>query len=213
MDAFEVRSIGGDSSFAMDEMAGTQREILESLKHLTQKLDAVASTSEAKATRPESAQQQQQTQQLDDELRDLYKELESLEHALNNEREKAASLAEDRVESEAAHVRDIAALEAMLQQVVNERDRLASENRRLTDENVSLKQENLKLKCLSVGPADLVKNVQAYPAASALLDQSIRLDKAKHVVYSPLRPGTPTEQEPDLEQSCGLSSSGSSIRG
>jgi len=193
MDDNDCRSTAGYSALS-DELAGTQKEILESLKHLTQKLDRVSVQGAAPQAIP-----QVETNRVDQEaeLRDLYKELESLEHALNNEREKAATLADEKDELEAAHSRDIASLEAMLQQVCQERDRLATENRRLVAENERLKQGR-----------------PVPDPARDLLEQSIHLDKAK-IAYYHIGPGsrTPTVEEPDLEQSCGLSSSGSSLRG
>lgn len=186
-----------------DELAGTQREILESLRHLSQKLDVVTAKGDSAAQAILEPPTYSTKSCQDQELRDLYDELQSLEHALVSEKEKASILVEERSELQALHARDIASLEAMLQQVVEERDRLSVENRHLLAENARLKkQEKLAFS------ADAIK---ADPARD-LLEQ--RMDATKMVYSSWDRSGShaPTEQEPDLEQSCAGFSSGSSVR-
>mmetsp|Transcript_37705 Transcript_37705/g.107181 ORF Transcript_37705/g.107181 Transcript_37705/m.107181 type:complete len:176 (+) Transcript_37705:98-625(+) len=69
-----------------------------------------------------------------DEMAEVYRELERLELALLQEKQQVFVLTEENAANQEAHLRDIAALEAMLQQVGDDRDRLAAENRVLAAE-------------------------------------------------------------------------------
>lgn len=62
---------------------------------------------------------------------EMYREMESLETALLQEKQRSVSLEEESAAREEAHQRDVAALEAMLRKVCIERDRLALEKNNL----------------------------------------------------------------------------------
>jgi len=64
----------------------------------------------------------------------LYRELEHLELALLQERQRINTLMEEKAADKEAFTRDIAALESMLSHACAERDRLASENAALCAE-------------------------------------------------------------------------------
>jgi len=61
------------------------------------------------------------------ELVEAFRELERLELALVEERQRSAQLLEDKQAAEASHARDVAMLEKMLQQVLSENDRLSGQ--------------------------------------------------------------------------------------
>lgn len=60
-----------------------------------------------------------------DELIEAFRELERLEHALVLERQRNATLLEEKTMSEERHTRDIAMLESMLQQIMVENNKLS----------------------------------------------------------------------------------------
>mmetsp|Transcript_36574 Transcript_36574/g.105381 ORF Transcript_36574/g.105381 Transcript_36574/m.105381 type:complete len:181 (+) Transcript_36574:64-606(+) len=75
-----------------------------------------------------------------DDVAELYRELERLEVALVEERQRSAALLEERIAGQEAQARDIASLEAMLCHVSAERDRLAAENSALHEELAALRR-------------------------------------------------------------------------
>lgn len=74
-----------------------------------------------------------------DELQQVYRELENLEIALVQERQRVAQLLEEKEALKAGHTRDIGELEEMLAQVMADKEQLAQENHRLTAEVLSLR--------------------------------------------------------------------------
>jgi len=193
----------------MTLMAGQHREILDTLRDLAQKLEV----------RPQQGSQQAGLS-LDEthravpdvtiatppcegnhrkEIEELYRELEGLEHELNCERERAASLAESLEESEESRNRDIAELEGMLKQVCTERDRLAIDGQRLEAEKADLTKENLRLSLL----AD----------TRSVVSRSRKELGKRSRDRSPATPPTPEYvQEPEMERSSGSGSGPDSYR-
>lgn len=158
-------SVGAASAAEVAAMAGQGKEILEALRSLTKKLDGVsllqqggAQASPPPAGEPSlpaakcgyggaeaSAPAKRGREDQEAILGEMYRELEGLELALAKERHRVAALADEKAASETAHSRDIAALEGMLQQVMEERDRLKAQGERLLDENARLREENRNL--------------------------------------------------------------------
>mmetsp|Transcript_111506 Transcript_111506/g.310510 ORF Transcript_111506/g.310510 Transcript_111506/m.310510 type:complete len:209 (+) Transcript_111506:68-694(+) len=75
----------------------------------------------------------------DEQLAEMYRELENLELALVQERQRVHALLEEKSAREVSHARDIAELEGMLKQATCEKDRLVAENRRLLAEVSALR--------------------------------------------------------------------------
>jgi len=70
---------------------------------------------------------------------ELYRELESLELKLFDQRQEVAALTEAKAACEASYARDVAELEGMLQQVATGRAELKVENAKLREENAELR--------------------------------------------------------------------------
>mmetsp|Transcript_674 Transcript_674/g.1316 ORF Transcript_674/g.1316 Transcript_674/m.1316 type:complete len:235 (-) Transcript_674:57-761(-) len=73
------------------------------------------------------------------QLMEMFRELETLELALVQERNKVNSLTEEKAAREESHARDIAELEGMLQYATTEQDKLRSENDRLRAEMATVR--------------------------------------------------------------------------
>mmetsp|Transcript_109856 Transcript_109856/g.309824 ORF Transcript_109856/g.309824 Transcript_109856/m.309824 type:complete len:200 (-) Transcript_109856:70-669(-) len=166
-------------------------------------------------------------------LPEMYRELEGLELALVQERQRVTALQEAKLTCEAAHERDIAALEGMLEQVTEERNRLVSENLRLAEENAALRgtaEEVLRAGVALGCTAEVARerdwlaceNVRLREENASLRDreagiagsQSAESCLTKRVVYVPeLDCSTPTSvpsdmrscQEPDMDRSTSAS--------
>mmetsp|Transcript_19096 Transcript_19096/g.43376 ORF Transcript_19096/g.43376 Transcript_19096/m.43376 type:complete len:206 (+) Transcript_19096:88-705(+) len=108
----------------------------------------------------------------DIQLKEMFHELESLEIALMQERQKNNVLTEEKATREAAHSRDIAELEGMLKQATSENERLIAENRRLLGEVASLRAG---VKETSISAADL-NSTTSYTASEPEIERSGEFD-------------------------------------
>jgi len=81
---------------------------------------------------------------VNEQLTELFQELEGLELALVQERNKVHELIEERASRHEAHERDIAELEGMLQIMQQENQRLTVENQRLASEMGAFKPSSKK---------------------------------------------------------------------
>eukprot|EP00927_Polykrikos_kofoidii_P001683 TRINITY_DN10645_c0_g1_i2.p1 TRINITY_DN10645_c0_g1~~TRINITY_DN10645_c0_g1_i2.p1 ORF type:complete len:301 (-),score=61.95 TRINITY_DN10645_c0_g1_i2:143-1045(-) len=144
-------------------MTGQGKEILEALRSLTRKLDGVSLVKEnaiqesgtvsapvGKVTAPiksgfrenEASDGKRGREDNEPIFCEMYRELEGLELALAKERQRVSTLTEEKLACETAHARDISALEAMLNQVMSERDELKVRSEKLLAENTRLREDN-----------------------------------------------------------------------
>mmetsp|Transcript_86519 Transcript_86519/g.224698 ORF Transcript_86519/g.224698 Transcript_86519/m.224698 type:complete len:193 (-) Transcript_86519:79-657(-) len=129
----------------------------------------------------------------DEGIVSLYRELEHLELALLQERQRINTLMEEKAADKEAFTRDIAALESMLSHACAERDRLASENAALCAE----------LARLQVGDKDQIRSEAKWKDASGCLSTP-RSSIAPSEVCSRV-----SIEEPEIERSGELDTSAS----
>lgn len=111
---------------------------------------------------------------------EMYRELETLSMALQQERQEKAALAEEKAVKEAQYQRDIAELEGMLRQVTTEKDRIMARNVHLTAELSVVKGAFLKEAASplsqSIGSAlaSTASGVGGYSEMHSEIDRSFR---------------------------------------